>query len=51
MGSMLWQVGKENNGNHPSICSRTQEPPQKSCVEMAGRRTFRLLASGQLSGT
>jgi hypothetical protein len=34
---------EKKTGNHPSICSRTQEKPRKPCVEMTGRRTFRLL--------
>ena len=38
-------------GNHLSICFKdTGKPRKKTCIEVAGRRTFRTLTSSQQSG-
>jgi len=42
-------VATGNLGNHLSVCLYTGKP-RKTCVEMAGRRTFRVLTSSQHSG-
>jgi hypothetical protein len=46
MGSMWWQLAKENNRNHPSICSRTQENQEKpvSRWPVAGPSSYWLLS-------
>jgi len=41
-------VATWNVGNRLSICLDTGKP-RKTCVEMAGRRTFRILTSSQQS--
>ena len=43
-------VATWNDGNHLSICLYTQGNPRKTCVEVVGRRTFRILTSSQQSG-
>ena len=48
MGSMQWKLGREM-GTIPAFASRTQEN-QENLVEVAGRRTFRILAFSQPSG-
>jgi hypothetical protein len=48
MGSMQWQLGRKM-GTIPAFASRTQENQENLC-RMAGRRTFRILASSQPSG-
>jgi len=42
-------VATWNVGNHPSIYLDTGKP-RKTCVEVAGRRTFRVMTSSQKSG-
>jgi hypothetical protein len=37
-------------GNHLIIPLQTQENQKKTCAEVAGRRTFRILTSSQQSG-
>jgi hypothetical protein len=37
-------------GNHLSICLKTRGKQEKPCVEVAGRRTFRILTASQQSG-
>jgi len=37
-------------GDHLSICFWAQGNQEKTCVEMAGRRTFRVLTCSQQSG-
>jgi len=36
-------VATWNFGNHLNICLQTQGKPRKTYVEVAGRRTFRIL--------
>jgi len=43
-------VATWNVGNHLSILLLGTGKPRKTCVEVAGRRTFRILTSGQQSG-
>jgi len=43
-------VATWNLGNHLNICLQTQGKRRKTCVEMVGRRTFRILTSSQQSG-
>ena len=43
-------VATWNLGNHLSICFIDTGKPRKTCVEVAGRRTFRILTSSQQSG-
>jgi len=43
-------VATWNVGNHLSICFIGTGIPSNNCVEMAGRRTFRILTSIQNSG-
>ena len=44
-------VATWNLGNHLSICLQIQRNNRKKpCVEVAGRRTFRILTSSQQSG-
>ena len=38
-------VATWNVGNHLSICLIDTGKPRKTCVEVAGRRTFRVLTS------
>src|SRR5215510_3358795 len=44
-------VATWNLGNHLSICFKdTGKPRKKTCIEVAGRRTFRTLTYSQQSG-
>jgi hypothetical protein len=43
-------VATWNLGNHLSIRLQTQGNQEKTCVEVVGRRTFRILTSSQQSG-
>ena len=43
-------VATWNLGNHLSICFWAQGNQKKTCVEVIGRRTFRILTSCQQSG-
>jgi len=43
-------VANWNLGNRLSICFQAQRNQIKTCVEMAGRKTFRILTSSQQSG-
>ena len=43
-------VATWNLGNHLSILLIDTGKPRKICVEVAGRRTFRILTSSQQSG-
>ena len=43
-------VATWNVGNHLSILVLDPEKPWKACVEVTGRRTFRILTSSQQSG-
>jgi len=43
-------VATLNLGNHLSILLIDKGKPRKTCVEMAGHRTFRVLTSSQQSG-
>jgi len=40
-----------NLGNHLSICFLGTGKPRKTCVEVAGRKNFRILTSSRQSGT
>jgi hypothetical protein len=45
-------VSTGKHGNHLSICFKTRgrKPRRKTCAEMAGRRTFRVLTASQPPG-
>ena len=43
-------VATWNLGNHLSICFWAHGNQEKTCVEMAGRRAFRILTSIKQSG-
>ena len=49
MGSMRWQLGREM-GTIPAFVCVGPRKTKKTWVDVAGRRTFRILASSQPSG-
>jgi len=48
MRSMYWQLGIL--GTISAFAFRHRETKKKTCVDMAGHRTFRILTSSQQSG-